>query len=121
MASSIIRTIYNRNLPARIPHFDKPPPIQLFWLNPLAGAGSRLGRRRRLLGLGAQLEQPQQDLVPLRLQLSNRARADLGMNAVYELLLHFRSQHWRAEGLPPSCHRAAELLEEVLDAAGAAA
>src|SRR5258708_34283036 len=43
------------------------------------------------------------------------------MDAVDELLLHFRSQHRRAEGLPPGRHRAAELLEEVPDAARAAA
>src|SRR6185295_5166455 len=43
------------------------------------------------------------------------------MDAVDELLLHFRSQHRRAEGLPPSPHRAGELLEEVLDTAWAAA
>src|SRR5439155_20841157 len=87
----------------------------------LAGAGSRLGRRRRLLGLGAQLEQTQQDLVALRLQLGNRARADLGMNAVDEFLLHFGRQYRLPENLPPGGHRAGELLEEVLDAALAAA
>src|ERR1700722_8617253 len=43
------------------------------------------------------------------------------MDAVDELLLHFRSQHRRAEGLPPGRHRAGELLEEVLDAAWTAA
>src|SRR3954454_24586792 len=42
------------------------------------------------------------------------------MNAVDELLLHFRRQRWRAEGLPPRRHWSGELLEEVLDAAGAA-
>src|SRR5438552_7583510 len=84
---------------------------------PLSGAGSCLGRRRRLLGLGAQLEQPQQDLVALRLQLGNRARADLGMNALDELPLHIGRQYRLPENLPPGRHRAGELLEEVLDAA----
>src|SRR6266700_7638463 len=88
---------------------------------PLAGAGSRFGRGRRFLSLGAQLEQPEQDLVALRLQLGDRARADLGMNAVDELLLHFGRQYWLPKNLPPGRHRAGELLEEVLDAAWAAA
>ena len=43
------------------------------------------------------------------------------MDAVRELLLHFGSQHRRAEGLPPSRHRTGELLEEVLDSARTAA
>src|SRR5262249_6221692 len=71
--------------------------------------------------LGAQFDEAEQDLVALRLQLLDRARSDLGMNAVDELLLHVRRQHRRAEGLPPGRHRAGELLEEVLDAARAAA
>src|SRR5258708_20025262 len=45
----------------------------------------------------------------------------MGMNAVDELLLHFRGEHRRAEGLPPGGHRAGKLLEEVLDAARTAA
>src|SRR6185295_373862 len=88
---------------------------------PSAGASSRSGHDRRFLSLGAQLEQPEQYLVALRLQLGNRARADLGMNAVDELLLHFGRQYWLPENLPPGRHRAGELLEEVLDAALAAA
>src|SRR5258707_9646095 len=43
------------------------------------------------------------------------------MNAVDELLLHFGRQYRLAENLPPGRHRAGELLEEVLDAAWAAA
>src|SRR6267154_6184162 len=43
------------------------------------------------------------------------------MNAVDELLLHFGRQYRLAENLPPRRHRAGELLEEVLDAAWAAA
>src|SRR5437660_4610453 len=96
-------------------------PVSTFRDHALAGAGSRFGRGRRLLDLGAQLEQPQQDLVALRLQLGNRARADLGMNALDELLLHFGRQYRLPENLPPGRHRAGELLEEVLDAAWAAA
>src|SRR5262249_26415665 len=69
--------------------------------------------------LGPQFDETEQDLVPLPLQLLDRARSDFGMDAVIELLLHFRRQHRCAEGLPPGRHRAAELLEEVLDAAGA--
>src|SRR5271155_2935110 len=88
---------------------------------PLAGASSRSRHDRRFLGLGAQLEQPQQDLVALRLQLGNRARSDLGMNAVDKLCLHFGRQYRLAENLPPRGHRASELLEEVLDATLAAA
>ena len=42
------------------------------------------------------------------------------MDTVDKLLLHFRRQHRRAEGFPPGCHRAGELLKEVLDAAGPA-
>src|SRR6185295_1637417 len=76
---------------------------------------------RRFLGLGAQLEQSQQYFVALRLQLRNRARADLSMNAVDELLLHFGRQYGLPENLPPGRHRAGELLEEVFDAALAAA
>jgi len=71
---------------------ESPPPS-------LAGAGRRLGRRRRLLSLGAQFEQPQQDLVALRLQFGNRARADLSMNALDEFLLHFGRQLWLPENL----------------------
>src|SRR5260221_5553131 len=71
--------------------------------------------------LAAQLDQPQQDVVALSLQFGNRPRADLGMNAVDELLLHFGRQYRLAENLPPGRHRAGELLEEVLDAAWAAA
>src|SRR5262245_38653119 len=67
--------------------------------------------------LGPQFDETEQDLVPLPLQLLDRARSDFGMDAVDELLLHLRSEHRRAEGLPPGRHRAAELLEEVLDAA----
>src|SRR5215470_14424498 len=73
----------------------------------------------RLGTLGPQLNEAEQDLVPLRLQLLDGARSDLGMDAVDELLLHLRGEHRGAKGLPPGCHRAAELLEEVLDAARA--
>src|SRR5262249_31366550 len=74
----------------------------------------------RLGTLGPQFDEAEQHLVALRLQLLDRARSDLGMDAVDELLLHLRSQHRGAESLPPSCHRTGELLEEVLNAAGAA-
>src|SRR6266849_2176100 len=86
-------------------------------------SGDRLRRFRlaRLGNLVAQLKQAEQDLVALRLQLLDGARSDLSVDAVDELLLHFRSQHRRAEGLPPGRHRAGELLEEVLDAAWTAA
>src|SRR5882757_11470 len=86
-------------------------------------SGDRLRRfcLARLGNLVAQLDQAEQDFVALRLQLLDGARSDLGMDAVDELLLHFRSQHRRAEGLPPSRHRTGELLEEVLDTTRAAA
>src|SRR5262249_28972085 len=71
----------------------------------------------RLGTLGPQLDEAKEDLIPLRLQLLDRARSDLGMDAFDEPLLHLRGEHRRAEGLPPGRHRAGELLEEVLDAA----
>src|SRR5882757_6330153 len=82
-------------------------------------SGDRLRRFHlaRLGNLVAQLNQAEQDFVALRLQLLDGARSRLGMDAVDELLLHFRSQYRRAEGLPPGRHRAGKLLEEVLDAA----
>src|SRR6266567_6976929 len=82
-------------------------------------SGDRLRRFRlaRLGNLFAQLNQAEQNFVALRLQLRNGARSSLGMDAVDEYLLHFRSQHRRAEALPPGRHWAGELLEEVLDAA----
>ena len=43
------------------------------------------------------------------------------MNAVDQLRLKLRRQFRRAEDLPPGRHRAGELLEEMLDAAWAAA
>src|SRR4051812_42558997 len=43
------------------------------------------------------------------------------MNAVDERLLHFGRQYRLPENLPPGRHRTGELLEEVLDAALAAA
>src|SRR3954469_13458574 len=43
------------------------------------------------------------------------------MNAVDERLLHFGRQYRLSENLPPRRHGAGELLEEVLDAALAAA
>ena len=70
---------------------------------------------------GAQLNQPEQHFVSLCRQLVDGARADLGVNAVDDLLLHFRRQHRLSENLPPGRHRTGELLEEVLDAALAAA
>src|SRR6266852_234 len=86
-------------------------------------SGDRLRRFRlaRLGNLVAQLDQAEQDFVALRLQLLDGARSGLSVDAVDELLLHFRSQHRRAEGLPPGRHWAGELLEEVLDAARTAA
>src|SRR6266852_7893113 len=78
-------------------------------------------RLARLGNLVAQLKQTEQDFVALRRKFVDRARADLGMDAVDELLLGFRGQHRRAEGLPPGRHRAGKLLEEVLDAAWTAA
>src|SRR5579859_1592105 len=82
------------------------------------------GNRRRirgLLSLGAQFQEAQQDLVALRLQLFDRAGADLLVDAVDELLLGLRRQHRIAERLPPDRQWAGELLEEVLDSAGPAA
>src|SRR5215470_13236466 len=75
----------------------------------------------RLGTLGPQFDEAEQDLVPLRLELRDGARSNLGMDALGELLLHLRGEHRRAEGLPPRRHRAGELLEEVLDAARTAA
>src|SRR5215475_7839611 len=73
------------------------------------------------LNARAKLNQTEQNLVTFRLQLLDGAGSGLGVDAVDELLLHFRRQHRRAEGLPKSGHRADGLLEEVLDAAWAAA
>src|ERR1700722_11512214 len=85
-----------------------------------AGAGHCAGCRMLFLGLGAQFEQPEQDLVALRRQITDGARAHLGVNTVDELLLDLRRQDRRAKGLPPRRHRTAELRKEVLDAPGAA-
>src|SRR5262249_30147324 len=71
--------------------------------------------------LATQLEDAEQNLVPLRLKLVDGARSDLGMDAVDELLLQLRGHLRRAEGLLPSRHGTGKLLEEVLDAAFAAA
>src|ERR1700691_4993152 len=94
--------------------------LRVRWID-LAGGGSLLGGRRfRLARLGsllAQLNQAEQDLVALRLQLRDGAGSGLGVNAVDQLLLHFRGQNRRAKGLPPGGHRAGELLKEMLDAA----
>src|SRR5262249_13464832 len=75
-----------------------------------SGSAGRFRDPGRFAGLGSQFDVAEQNLVPLRLQLRDGARSDLGMDAVDELLLHFRRQHRRAEGLPPSCHRPGELL-----------
>ena len=48
-------------------------------------------RLARLGNLVAQLKQAEQDFVALRLELSDGARTDLGMNTIDKLLLHFRS------------------------------
>src|SRR5271170_3371761 len=87
----------------------------------VSGDPIRRFRWARLGGLVAQLKQAEQDFVALRLQLLDGARSHLGMDAVDELLLHFRGKHRRAEGLPPRRHRTGKLLEEVLDAARTAA
>src|SRR5262249_29918373 len=81
------------------------------------GDGVRGGR----LALLPQFDKHEQYVVPLLFQVRDGARSDLGMDAVNELLLQLRSEHRRAEGLPPSRHRGGELLEEVLDAARTAA
>ena len=47
-------------------------------------------RRTFLSGLSAKLDEAEQDFVTLRLQLLDGARSHLGMDAVDELLLHFR-------------------------------
>src|SRR5882672_10963755 len=87
------------------------------WWHLVSGDRLRRFRLARLGDLVAQLDQAEQNFVALRLQLLDGARSDFSMDAVDELLLHFRSQHRRAEGFPPGRHRAGELLEEVLDAA----
>src|ERR1700720_3045258 len=87
----------------------------------VSGDRCRRFRSARFANLVAQLDQAEQDFVALRLQFLDGARSGLGMDAVDELLLYFRSQHRRAEGLPPGRHRAGELLEEVLNAARTAA
>src|ERR1700731_4603354 len=61
------------------------------------------------LSFGAQLDEAEQHLVALCLQLLDGPRSDFGMNAIDELLLHFRRQLRRAQFLPPSRHRAGEL------------
>src|SRR6516165_722948 len=85
---------------------------------PLLGCDFVRGGRLRTL---AQLDQAEQNLVPLRFQLRDGARSDLRMDAVDELLLHLGRQYRRTQRLPPGRHRTAELLEEVLDAARTAA
>src|SRR5262249_11678831 len=80
------------------------------------------GVRGELVGaLGAQFDETEESLVPLRLQFLDRARSDFGMDAVDVLPLPLVRQYRRADGLPPGRHRTAELLEEMLDAAGATA
>src|ERR1700744_1598160 len=90
-------------------------------LGALARARSYQRRRGRLVILLAQLDEPEQDFVALGLQLGDRARANLGVNAVDEGLLYFWRQYRLPENLPPGRHGAGELLKEVLDAAWAAA
>src|SRR5262249_22521422 len=70
---------------------------------------------------GPQFDEAEQILVPRCLELVDGARSNLGMDAVDELLLHLGRQYRGAQRLPPGCHRTRELLEEMLDAAGAAA
>src|SRR5262249_22508032 len=62
-----------------------------------------------------------QHLVSLRRELIDGARTDLLVNAVDELPLHVGRQYRLPENLPPGRHRTGELLEEMLDAAFAAA
>src|SRR5215510_10155773 len=78
-------------------------------------------RSDRLGTPGPQFDEAEQNLVPRCLELVDGARSDLGMDAVDELLLHLWRQYRGAERLPPCGHRTGELLEEMLDAAGAAA
>src|SRR5260370_18363083 len=98
-----------------------PPPTITMRLRPASGASDRASRLLECHGgrfvPGAQLEQSQQDLVTLRLQVGDRARSHLRMQAVDQLAPHFRRQFERAEHLPPGRHRPGELVEEVLDAA----
>src|SRR5258708_5999309 len=102
--SSIFASAHHlkRAIQARAPHL--PAVVPLFSCDLVGG---------RLRTLGAQFDEPEQNLVPLRLQLRDGARSDLGMNAVGELLLHLRGEHRRAKRLPPRRHRPRELLAEV--------
>jgi hypothetical protein len=50
--------------------------------------------------VGAKFEQAEQNLVSLGFDLREDARSDLGMDAVYELLLDLRSKHRRAAAPP---------------------
>jgi hypothetical protein len=87
----------------------------------LSADADLLGRGRRVLHLRAQLNEPEQHFVSLRRERVDGARADLGVNAVGELLLHLGRQHRLSENLPPGRYWSGKLLEEVLDAALTAA
>src|SRR5277367_2859154 len=94
---------------------------RVIWLQPLLHSATtsagRLYSDACLPTLGAQFDKPEQNLVPLRLQLLDGARSDLGVNTVDELLLHFGRQFRLTKALPPGCHGASKLVKEVLDAA----
>src|ERR1700722_4293094 len=70
--------------------------------------------------LGSNFKQPKQHFVTLRFQFIDRAVSDLCVNAIYECLLNLGGQHGLPEDLPPSCHRASELLEKMFDTSLAA-
>ena len=89
----------------------------------VAGQSDSGGSSLGLLGrgsVGTQFEQPKQDLVSLRGQVVDRARAHLGMNACDQLLLELGGQLRRSQDLPPCRHRTGELFQKVLHATLAA-
>ena len=83
----------------------------LFLLLNTRGWHNRTGRFR------AQFEEPEQDLVALRCQFVNRARACLSVDTVDELALKVGRQFGRAKNLPPGGHWTGELLEKMLNSA----
>src|SRR5260370_1029512 len=95
--------------------------------SPAGASPQAASRRARLPGAGrildpaASLEQRQQDLVAVGLQLGNRALAHFLVHSGDQLLPDSRRQFRRAKHFPPGRHGASELVEEMLDAARAAA
>src|ERR1700722_4756549 len=89
----------------------------LIFRPPSAGSDRFRGRCRASLYFRPQLNELEQHFVSLGRQFVNGARTDLGAHALDKLFLHVGRQYRLPENLPPRCHRAGELLEEMFDAA----